>query len=234
MNTERSRQERIHRLAVSLLVVAVAFATPFLQSLRVFVGGTRPYALPQIAVTVAIVQMVLSLCVLSYVLFQRGLSLDDLGVRFRPSDIPVAAGLTILALLGSRFAYAGEWRLYSVLAGHAPFLRPYPSVLDAGMTPVVALFMVIDPFVEELIGRAFIIREAYSFTGRYWTGIVISVLVTTSYHLYEGWIALAPVATIFLVFAVYYARTRRAWPIIMAHLGYDLVAVAARLHMIGS
>ncbi len=233
-STTRHNGARTTSLGGTLLVIAVAFALPFLNSLRVFIDGVRPHAIPQIAVVAAIVQMLLSLCVLSYVLSQRGLALDDLGLRFSASDVPASVILTVLALLGSRFTYAGEWHLYWELTGHAPPIHPYPSILDAGLTPLVILFIVIDPFVEELIGRAFVIRETHFFTGRSWPGIVISVMLTASYHLYEGWVSIAPVATIFLVFAIYYSKTRRAWPIIAAHLGYDLIVLGEHLHMLGS
>lgn len=220
---------RRNRLAGSLLVVAVAFSLPFLGSLRVFVDGTRPHAIPQIAVAAGVVQMILSLCVLAYVLAQRGLGLRDLGFRFSAWDLPVALILLMVGSIASRLAYTGEWYAYGTIMGHAPTLNPYPSVFDGGFTLMVTLFVVIDPFVEELIGRAFIISEIDFFTGRRWLGVLISVAITSSYHLYEGWIAIMPVAALFLVFAIYYARARRVWPIIIAHLAYDLIVLAQRL-----
>lgn len=236
MNSLTTRRDgtRASSLGGTLLVIAVAFAVPFLNSLRVFIDGVKPYTVPQIAVGAAIVQMLLSLCVLSYVLSQRGFALDDLGLRFSASDVPASVILTVLALLGSHFAYVGEWHLYWGLTGHTPPMHPYPSILDAGLTPLVVLFVVIDPFVEELVGRAFVIRETHFLTGRRWPGIVISVVLTTSYHLYEGWVSMAPVAAIFLVFAIYYSWTHRAWPIIAAHLGYDLIVLGEHLRMLGS
>ncbi|MHB8563611.1 MAG: CPBP family intramembrane glutamic endopeptidase [Acidiferrobacteraceae bacterium] len=220
---------RRNRLAGSLLVVAVAFSLPFFGSLRVFIDGVRPYAISQIAVAAGVVQMLLSLFVLAYVLAQRGLGLRDLGFRFSAWDLPVALILLVVGSVASRFAYAGEWYAYGAITGHAPALRSYPSVFDDGFTLMVTLFVVIDPFVEELIGRAFIISEVDFFTSQRWLGVLISVAVTSSYHLYEGWVAIAPVATLFLVFAIYYARARRVWPIIIAHLAYDLIVLAQRL-----
>jgi len=54
---------------------------------------------------------------------------------------------------------------------------------------------------------------------------MISVGVQVSYHFYQGWIMALGYIPLFAVFAVYYKKTGRAWPLILAHMVFDLIAV---------
>ena len=96
---------------------------------------------------------------------------------------------------------------------------------------VSLLFAVVNPFFEELIVRAFLISEATLLTGSSGLAVILSVLLQTSYHLYQGIPNAVGDGLVFLVFSVYYAKTRRLWPVIFAHLWLDLFAVIFyRLH----
>jgi membrane protease YdiL (CAAX protease family) len=47
--------------------------------------------------------------------------------------------------------------------------------------------------------------------------VLLSVALQFSYHLYYGWYGAASVSCSFLLFSLYYARTRKALPIVVAH-----------------
>jgi membrane protease YdiL (CAAX protease family) len=47
--------------------------------------------------------------------------------------------------------------------------------------------------------------------------VAFSVVVQFSYHLYYGWEGAIALSFQFLIFALYYARSRRALPVIVAH-----------------
>ncbi len=55
--------------------------------------------------------------------------------------------------------------------------------------------------------------------------IVASVALQSAYHLYYGWAGAIQVSFMFLVYALYYARTRRALPVVMAHEFIDAIAI---------
>lgn len=78
-------------------------------------------------------------------------------------------------------------------------------------------------FFEELIGRVFIIDELTALTGRRYVGILGSVAIGASYHIYQGWLGSLGVAASFTVFSLYYVRARRVWPLILAHFLVDAV-----------
>jgi len=90
---------------------------------------------------------------------------------------------------------------------------------------VSLLFTAINPVFEELIVRAFLISEATLLTGSAGLAVILSVLLQTSYHLYQGIPNAIGDGLIFLVFSLYYVKTRRLWPVILAHLWLDLYAV---------
>jgi membrane protease YdiL (CAAX protease family) len=86
-------------------------------------------------------------------------------------------------------------------------------------------FMLLNPFFEELIVRAYLMREIKALTGSTAMSVISSVVLQASYHLYYGWLGALAIACLFLVFAVYYARSGRAVPIVFAHAAFDLYAL---------
>ena len=59
---------------------------------------------------------------------------------------------------------------------------------------------------------------------------VVSVLLRTAVHVYEGPLAVLGVLPIGIVFTVYFARTRRVWPVIVAHALQDAFAFVYLTH----
>ena len=67
--------------------------------------------------------------------------------------------------------------------------------------------------------------EIKELTGSSVLAIALSVVFQASYHLYYGWVGALSIGFLFLVFAIYYARYKRAEPIIVAHAVFDLYAL---------
>jgi membrane protease YdiL (CAAX protease family) len=82
--------------------------------------------------------------------------------------------------------------------------------------------VVVNPIYEEMIVRAFLISETIALVGSPAVAICFSVLLQTSYHMYQGLPYALTAGLIFLLFSVYYARTRRIVPGIIAHFIWDL------------
>jgi len=86
------------------------------------------------------------------------------------------------------------------------------------------LFQFLNPFFEELIVRAYVMTEIRFLTNSTYKAIVVSTLLQTSYHFYQGGaMALAESAS-FLVFSIFYAKTNRIAPVILAHMYMDVGA----------
>ena len=63
--------------------------------------------------------------------------------------------------------------------------------------------------------------ETLALTGSSVLAIIFSVLLQTSYHLYQGLPYALGVGLMFLIFSLYYAHTHRILPLIVAHFMLD-------------
>ena len=90
-------------------------------------------------------------------------------------------------------------------------------------------FSLLNPFFEELIVRAYLMTEIAGLTGSYALAVAVSIAVQLSYHLYYGWAGVAALFFQFLIFSLYYARWKRALPVIIAHGFFDMSAALFRL-----
>jgi membrane protease YdiL (CAAX protease family) len=86
------------------------------------------------------------------------------------------------------------------------------------------LFILINPFFEEIIARAYVMSEVKDLFGKTSLAIIVSVGLQTSYHLYQGWSSAIILFSGFLIFSLYYAESRRVMPVILAHFYFDLLA----------
>ncbi len=90
--------------------------------------------------------------------------------------------------------------------------------------PLIAIpFVLLNPFFEELIVRAYLMTELKFLTGSWAVAGIVSVLLQASYHLYYGWSRASTLVFLFVVFAIYYARKRKDTPIVVAHGVFDLI-----------
>jgi membrane protease YdiL (CAAX protease family) len=98
---------------------------------------------------------------------------------------------------------------------------------------VAFLSMFLNPFFEELIARAYVQTEVRRLTGSATFAVAVSVLLQTSYHFYQGVPAALTNMGGFLVFALYFAKTKRAGAAIVAHMFFDVLPTLfymARIH----
>jgi membrane protease YdiL (CAAX protease family) len=65
------------------------------------------------------------------------------------------------------------------------------------------------------------------------TAAAISVALRVLSHAYQGPLALVTVVPIGILFTLYYVRTGRIWPIVVAHAFQDTLALALLTHMSG-
>jgi membrane protease YdiL (CAAX protease family) len=85
--------------------------------------------------------------------------------------------------------------------------------------------VIVNPFFEELIVRGYLMAEVIALGGSRNLAIIISVLVQVSYHIYQGLLRCVAVGAMFLVFSIYFSRTRKIGPVILAHFWSDAWAL---------
>lgn len=164
-----------------------------------------------------------SLALLWYVLQRRGKSFVNLGFTWARKYI----GWSIILNIGGSLAFYSVYAViyYSGLTttSHETASADVGHILfGGGIFFTTMLFQFLNPFFEELIVRAYVMTEVKQLTNSTTKAIIISTALQTSYHFYQGVpMAFAHGAT-FLVWSVYYAKTNRITPVILAHLYADV------------
>jgi membrane protease YdiL (CAAX protease family) len=215
--------KRLRWLELSL-VLTVCFADSILGSLGILKDG--PSAVrhtSQMGYAIGLVHQAAGLTLLGYVLWRRKIRIASLGLRWSFADLGrgvLVAGLAYLAYAGGHallhlFDNAARSQPQSVQVARAMF--GHPSILAIPYT-------IVNPFFEELIVRAYLMTEVSALTGSWILAAALSIVVQFSYHLYYGWEGAIGLSFVFLVYAIYYARTQKATPIIVAHGIFDILA----------
>lgn len=207
------------------LVLILAFATPFLRSLALLRNG--PGAQPtfdNLRWLYGLGHEIIGLALLGYVLLRRGLKLSDLGLRWSFRALGAGLLLTvayfIALLIGGAAVYGIHLALFGTIAKNHTMREffGHPSWL-------VIPFAMVNPFFEELIVRAFLMTEVLELTGSAILAVVGSTALQFSYHLYYGWTGALTISTGFLVFSLYYLRTRHATPLVVSHGIIDILGM---------
>lgn len=214
------------------LIVVLAFAPAIFSSVFIILTGYESQQIPNnnaAALTWGskIISDLAVIAVLLYVLFRQGRNLSHLGFNPVKKDIIISLGLAIVAYLSficCWYLFASGYYLNTgyVLGENAP---KNIGFLKSGITAWSLTAMLVNPFYEEIIVRAYVMSEVKYLTNSKFLAIIISVLIQTSYHLYQGLASAWALAPMFLIYSLYYAKSRRIFPIILAHMYFDLMAL---------
>jgi len=224
-----SPASRAHRWTDLGLVLLVAFAISILGSIfRAFHPGPLNYS--NARMVVGMVDEAIPLVLLFVLLKRQGRSLQDLGFSFRWTDVPKAMGLTVAGFFAV-FAGFVALRFFYYLFTHHSFTDSGPhNDFSATSVWLILPFLVLNGFHEEIIVRGYLMTEWIELRGSAPIAAFISLAVQTSYHLYYGVFGALTVGCGLSVFAIYYAKSRRLMPVILAHIFWDLITVFSRLH----
>jgi membrane protease YdiL (CAAX protease family) len=206
------------------LVTGVAFAGPVYFSFYYFLGGpTGPSDPSQHAY--GVITELLGLSVLIYVLFRQGRQAADIGLSFQRRDIPRALAIAIVGYAAFYACYLlVYYGCYAVAGVQLTTPELGARVFGLRFHWVIVLLLLVNPFFEELIVRAYLMTEIKFLTGSTAAAIAASVGLQTLYHLYQGLLLALAEAGLFLVFALYFSRWQRIMPLALAHLLFDLLS----------
>lgn len=98
--------------------------------------------------------------------------------------------------------------------------------------PVLVLAAVQNAVLEELVVVGYLLTRLRQLGWRIGYAVAASAVLRGSYHLYQGFGALLGNAVMGLVFALFFLRTRRILPLVVAHTVLDVVSFVgyAQLH----
>jgi len=187
------------------------------------------------------VEEVALLALAVYVLHRQGRTMVDLGfssttaagaisVMPRVSDLFPAVYLTFGAI-AARYVFWYGFVIVTWLSG----IHLHSQAMNVGFAHVArsdilirsaaALVVVVNAIYEESLVRAYLMTEVVYFTRKPWLALFVSVIVQSSYHLYQGVLPAFSDLALFFVFAFFYMRTGRIWPVIFAHMLLDVIAM---------
>jgi membrane protease YdiL (CAAX protease family) len=220
---------RTHRWIDLGLVLLVAFAVSILGSIfRAFHPGPVNYS--NARVVLGMIDEAIPLVLLFVLLKRQGRSLQDLGFSFRWTDGLKALGLTLAGFIALFIGFVAIRFFYYSFTLHAFTDSGAHNNFSAASVWLILPFMVLNGFHEEVIVRGYLMTEWIELRGSAQMAGFISLAVQTSYHLYYGVFGALMVGCGLSVFAIYYAKSRRLMPVILAHIFWDLITVFSRFH----
>lgn len=207
-----------------IFVLVLALGYPYATAIGIWSGWIQPSTLPfPMRIGFNIIFQLGLLALLDGILRRQQRSWRDLGLGFSWLDVLHGLGLWIGSYLLSSLVYTIAWYLSLAITGQPLVLRPSNlEWLHDGPFVMLLIYMLTTPFFEELIVRAYAMTELSDMKLPSGLIVLLSVLVQTGYHIYQGVPSMLLLSSTFLLFALYYATARRALPIVIAHLCLDL------------
>lgn len=143
-----------------------------------------------------------------------------LGLSWRPA-FDLGTGVGLAALIG--IPGLGLVWLAGVLGINANIVpAALPSLWWA--VPVLILAAIQNAVLEEVVVVGYLVTRLRDLGLRLPVVVLCSAVLRGSYHLYQGFGAFVGNAIMGVVFALFFIRFRRVWPLIIAHALLDIVA----------
>lgn len=151
-----------------------------------------------------------------------GLALYLLGERLgAPSIGDAARGAGFAALIG-----VPGLALY-VAAVHAGWSKVVVPTTSAVEVPTSLVWAFANGFGEEIVVVMYLLTRLRQLGWKPWAAVGASAALRGSYHLYQGVSAGFGNVAMGVIFAAYFHKTGRVWPLILAHFLIDTVAFVA-------
>ena len=151
----------------------------------------------------------------------RGWSFRSFGLQ--PGWRSTAAGILLLiAIASTRYVSAA---LTNAIFPGAVHLLPVASHVSL---PMLVLTLAINPVFEEMIETGYFVQSLQRYG--MWVAVLASALFRAFLHAHLGINAIVVVFPIGLIFAFAYWRRRQLWPLVVAHVLFDLYALFPRSH----
>ncbi len=170
-------------------------------------------------------------CILVYEVFAFGLVWPILSIRnwsfngigLKPSIKDTFIGFIIYILMVILYVVP----VLIVITIFAPLRNVFENtrIVDPNINILLIIFVsVINPIFEEIFVCAYVIEKIKKHKGLA-AGIMVSVLIRTLYHLYQGLAGMFLIVPMGIIFALWYGKTKRLWPLIVTHGVMDLVGL---------
>jgi uncharacterized protein len=174
------------------------------------------------ALGVLLIYEVIALIVLGGFLRLRGWTLARLGLQWTARDYLVGIGLMFASYAAYLLVVWGAnavWPETIQQAGRTSLVAPRIPVV------MILAVAIVNPVFEELFVCGYFVSVLKKWLGPT-MAVNVSVACRVFYHSYQGIRGVLAATPIGLVYATWYSRTGRLWPVIVAHAIMDLVGLA--------
>jgi uncharacterized protein len=159
-------------------------------------------------------------------LYVRGWTFKRVGLIPRLMDTLIGVGLAV----GSYAAYVALWILVSAANLQPTYLNGASSPVDGHFSLLTAVAVsVVNPFFEELFVCGYLITVAKE-SGRPALGVNASIAVRLAYHLYQGGVGVLGIIPLGMIFAFWFSKTGRLWPVVVAHALADFEGLVSHVN----
>jgi membrane protease YdiL (CAAX protease family) len=228
-------EECVLVLSLSLLASAV-YAIISLTSAPL--KGATVFVVPQVGLATQLANFAFGLAPVWLVVFLLRRSSESVGQIGLASGRPgqdLASGVVLFVIVGA--AGIGIY-LVSVAFGVNRFVVPVPPLGHWWTIPVLFLNAAQAALLEEVIVVGYLITRLQQLRLSDPAAVGASALLRGAYHLYQGWGGFAGNLALGLFFGLFFTRTRRTWPLVVAHFLLDVGAgvgyILFRTHLPGS
>jgi membrane protease YdiL (CAAX protease family) len=169
-----------------------------------------------------------------YLVRRNGEGLSSIGLAWDRSRGDLLRGFVLFVVVG--LGGIGVY-LAAVALGVNRFVVPVPPLGHWWTVPVLFLNAIQAALLEEVVVVAYLVTRLRQLGVTQLAAVGASALLRGTYHLYQGWGGFLGNVAMGVLFGLVFLRTRRAWPIVIAHFLLDVAAgigyIAFREHLPG-
>ena len=220
-NTRTLTEEVLVVLSLSLLASA---AYAIIDVLSAPVRGVYRASFPQVQLATQLADVVFDLApvwLVFHLLRRSGEGVAAIGLGRGRLGSDLGRGFVLFAVVG--LAGVGVY-LGSVELGVNRYVVPVPPLGHWWTIPILVLGSLQAALLEEVVAVGYLVTRLRQLRWTALAAVGASALLRGGYHLYQGWGAFAGNAVLGALFGVVFLRTRRLWPIVIAHMLLDVAA----------
>jgi membrane protease YdiL (CAAX protease family) len=168
-----------------------------------------------------LIEVIIAALMLRY-LSRRGWKPMEVAGAPEPQDVWRGFGLWFAVVTAYAITFLG---FYVVAPGFAGPVQK-PQFTGSISPPMVVAAALLNPVFEEFLWLGYAIPalgNRFGLRAAFITSVVLRVLV----HIYQGRLALIAILPLGVIFTWYYVRTKRLWPVVVAHVIVDALALSS-------
>jgi len=205
----------------AFIVLVGAFGLALLSTVAYLASDLAVPAVTEAELQSLLIYESVTFLILSGFLYLRGWTPPRVGLMPRWLDPLIGIGLAIFVY----GVFTALWTLATAAHLKPTYLNGAGSVVQGhfALLTVVAV-SVVNALFEEIFVCGYLITVAKE-SGRLALGVNASIAIRLAYHLYEGGAGVIMIVPVGLIFALWFSRSGRLWPVVIAHALIDIAAL---------